>query len=90
MVRKFFASSAMFGPYLMSFDLYDRAKAIACPTLLIHGDHDVIPTAAIERLGKAIPDSELHVIKDCGHFVHLERPEVYRGLIRTFLSKAER
>jgi pimeloyl-ACP methyl ester carboxylesterase len=89
MVKKFFASSAMFGPYLMSFDLYDRAPAIACPTLLIHGDQDVIPTEAIERMGRAIRQAEVHIIPDCGHFVHLERPDEYFRIIRSFLGRAQ-
>lgn len=87
MVQKFFESSAMFGPYMLSYDLYDRIVDIACPTLIVHGDHDVIPTEAIDRLGKSIPNAEVHIIKECGHFVHLERPNVYFSLIRSFLSK---
>lgn len=87
MVKQFFESSAMFGPYMLSFDLHDRIVNIECPTLIVHGDYDVIPTEAIERLGKAISKSEVHIVKECGHFVHLERPDIYFSLIRSFLSK---
>ena len=86
-VKKFFASSAAFSPYLMNFNIYQEMQNINCPTLIIHGEFDPIPTVSIERMAAAIPRSELHVIKDCGHFVHIEKPEVYFGLIRAFLNK---
>ena len=86
-VKKFFASSAAFAPYLMKFDLYEKMKSIGCPTLIIHGEFDPIPTASIERMAEAIKPAELHIIKGSGHFVHIEKPDEYFGLIRTFLNK---
>lgn len=85
-VKKFFSSSAMFGQYLINFDLYDKMKNIKCPTLIIHGDYDIIPTSAIDRIGKEIKGSELHVIEKCGHFVHIEKSELYFNTIKTFLN----
>ncbi len=85
-IKKFFASSANFGPYLINFNLYEKMKDINCPTLIIHGDYDVIPTEAIERMGKEIKNSEVHIVKDCGHFVHIEKPETYFNTIRAFLK----
>lgn len=89
-VKKFFASSAAFSPYLMQFDLYDMMKKIDCSTLIIHGEFDPIPTAAIERMAASIKHSELHIIKGSGHFVHIEQPEVYFDLIRAFLAQKHR
>lgn len=85
-IKKFFASSAAFGPYLMNYSLYDKMKSINCPTLIIHGDYDVIPTEAIERMGKEIKNAEVHIVKDCGHFVHIEKPEFYFNTIRSFIK----
>lgn len=85
-VKKFFASSALFGPYLMSYSLYDKMRNISCPTLIIHGDYDVIPTEAIERMGKEIKNAEVHIVKECGHFVHIEKPEFYFNTIRSFIK----
>jgi len=85
-IKKFFASSAIFGPYLMNYNLYDRMKNINCPTLIIHGDYDVIPTEAIERMGREIKNAEVHVVKECGHFVHIEKPEFYFNTIRSFVK----
>lgn len=86
-VQKFFASSAMFSSYMMNYNLYPKLKEINCPALIVHGDYDIIPTEAVERMDKEIKDCELNVVSDCGHFVHIEKPEVYFGLIRRFLNK---
>ncbi|MFA6598944.1 MAG: alpha/beta hydrolase [Ignavibacteriaceae bacterium] len=86
-VKKFFASSAEFGSYLLNFDLYDKMKSIDTPTLIIHGQNDPIPASSIEKMSGAINSSELHIINGCGHFVHIEKPDEYFSLIRYFLSK---
>ncbi len=85
-VVKFFSSSANFSPYLMSFNLYKKMKSINCPTLIIHGEYDPVPLLSIERMANAIPSSELHIIRNCGHFVHIEKPKEYFNLISTFLN----
>lgn len=86
-IQKFFASSTMFGTYLMNYNLYDNMKSIDCPTLIIHGDYDVIPTEAVERMGKEIKNAEIHIVKECGHFVHIEKPEFYFDTIRSFIKQ---
>ena len=86
-VKKFFTSSAMFGPYLMNYNIYPDMENVYSPVLIIHGDADVIPNASVEKIGKALKKSELHIIKNCGHFVHIEKPDIYFGLLREFLGK---
>ena len=77
----------MLGPYLMDFDLYGMMKGIACPVLVIHGDSDPIPTASVERMAQSLPNAELRIVKDCGHFVHVEKPEEYFPVIEQFLAR---
>ena len=60
-VTKFFASSAMFFSYLMNYNLYGNLKNIKCPTLIIHGEYDVIPTSAIEKMNSEIRGCETHI-----------------------------
>lgn len=86
-LRKFHASAAMFNPYLQNFNLYEKMRSIKCPLLIIHGDNDVIPNNSIEKMKLMVPNAELHIIKDCGHFVHVEKEKEYFGLIRNFLSE---
>lgn len=85
-VRKWAQSSAMFGPYLSDFDLYDTMKAITCPVLIVKGYDDVIPNDSIERMAAVMPQARLHLLEKCGHFAHVEKPREYFGLIREFLG----
>lgn len=86
-VEKFFASSKAVEPYFMNYDLYGSMANINCPTLIIHGALDPVPAEAIEKMGSAIKGSELHIIPNSGHFVHIENPQEYFSLIRSFLKK---
>ena len=86
-LRKFHASSAMFTPYLVTFNIYEKMKSITCPLLIIHGYDDVIPNESIEKMKSIVPNAELHIIKNCGHFVHVEKEKEYFELIREFLAK---
>ncbi len=86
-IRKWRASSAMFGPYLADFDIYEALKSISCPVLIVHGDYDPIPTAAVERMARSLKDAELKIVKECGHFVHIEKPQEYFSTIEAFLDR---
>ena len=85
-VRKFFVSSQAFAPYLTSFDVHPLLARIACPTLIVRGDHDPIPAASAERLQQGIAGSRLIVFPDCGHFAHIEAEGPYFAAIREFLA----
>lgn len=85
-VKMFFASSAKFSPYLANYNLFERMKEIKLPVLIIAGDYDPIPNESVYRMKELIPGCELHIIKDCGHFVHIEKPDEYFGLIENFLN----
>lgn len=86
-VSKFFDTSAMLGKYLADFNIYDDLNKINCPVLIIHGDYDPIPVESVERMKENIKTAELRIIKNTGHFVHLENPDIYFGLIREFLDR---
>jgi proline iminopeptidase len=86
-VEKFFTSSSAYASFLQKFDLYGKMDGIKKPTLIIRGQIDPIPPAAIERMHRAIRNSELHVIPKCGHFVHIEKPDAYFSLITAFLRR---
>jgi proline iminopeptidase len=85
LVKKFFESSAMYSTYMVNYNLYNECEKLSIPTLIIHGDFDVIPNESIERYKKSIKNSELHIFDNCGHFVHIEKPKEYFTLIRGFI-----
>lgn len=73
--------------------LLDR---ITQPTLIVFGENDnLIPnpylnpgfTADIGKKGnELIPNSELVVIPECGHFLQFEKPEVFNKTVKDFLQ----
>ena len=68
------------------YDLFDRLQRLPIPTLVIHGDADLVPVELARHLAAAIPDSQLDVFRDCGHFAYLEQPESTYRVIARFLS----
>ncbi len=60
--------------------------SIAAATMIIHGREDrVIPLAASLRLLELIPDAQLHVFGNCGHWTQIEHAEEFSRLLRDFL-----
>jgi proline iminopeptidase len=68
------------------YDLSPELARSGIPTLLIHGDHDIVPLEIVRDIANAIPGSRLVVLEDCGHFAYLEQPEAVRSAITEFLA----
>ena len=67
--------------------LTDRLSKILVPTLFIWGDNDsMIP---MQYLGdfRRVPNSQIVVIKDCGHNPYLEKPAEFNKALLDFLAK---
>lgn len=61
-------------------------SAISAPTLIFHGREDrVIPLATSLRLFELIPDAQLHVFGNCGHWTQIEHAAEFNRLLRDFL-----
>lgn len=73
---------------LSNFSIYDRLRSVPCPTLIVHGDHDVIPESIPRQLQSVIGRSRLVVLENCGHFPWIEAPEPFFREIREFLREA--
>jgi len=68
------------------YDLFPELERLRIPTLVIHGDHDLIPLACAEHIAHAIPGARLVVLSECGHFSYLERPDEVHEAVVEFLS----
>ena len=68
------------------YDLIPHLGRLRIPTLLIHGEHDLIPVSIARHIASAIPGARLLVIRGCGHFAYLERPELVDSSIVEFLT----
>jgi 3-oxoadipate enol-lactonase len=72
---------------ISKINLTDRLGAIKCPTQIIVGDKDVgTPVAMSEVIQKAIPGSELVVLREASHLSNLEQPAAFNTALLRFLG----
>jgi pimeloyl-ACP methyl ester carboxylesterase len=70
------------------FDAFDRLPQIAAPTLVIHGDSDVLLQHQNGALvAGLIPNSEFRTIEGVGHMFFWEKPAESASAIAEFLSR---
>ena len=74
---------------LAHWDVCERLEEVSAPTLVICGDRDrsTAPDQSY-RLREGIADSRLCIVPGCAHNVHLERPELFSGIVLDFLTEA--
>jgi len=57
------------------------------PTLYLHGENDGCIAANLsEGMEANFEDLEIKILPDCGHFLHLEKPDEVNKIILDFLS----
>jgi proline iminopeptidase len=67
------------------YNLLSSLTLLRIPTCIVHGDYDFIPLSCVTQIAEAIPGARLVVLRDCGHFSYLERPdEVHQALGELF------
>jgi pimeloyl-ACP methyl ester carboxylesterase len=72
---------------LLSYDFRDRLSEIRCPTLIVHGEDDMlVPVADAHEFQRLIPGSRLLILKDTGHVPMLERPRTFNRALADFLE----
>jgi 3-oxoadipate enol-lactonase len=70
---------------LDDFDSRDRLHLIKMPTLIVHGDEDImVPITFGHRLSAGIAGSEFEVVEGAGHFLP---PSGYTPVVLDFLAK---
>ena len=80
------AQNAMAG--LFGWSSYERLPQIKAPTLIVHGDHDVlIPVENARVLAERIPGATLHIVEGAGHGYPAQDPVGVHQLITDFLRK---
>ena len=64
----------------------DELESLAVPALLIHGEDDpLVPLEWSVRAADLIPEAELDVIENCGHWAPRERPERFNESLLNWL-----
>ncbi len=76
---------------IQTYDVTPYLKEIQVPTLILVGDDDFIfPRSQSQRMHEAIPNSNIHVFENCGHFASLEAPKEFIRVIRDWVHKMEK
>lgn len=74
--------------HLDEMDVEDRLGEIKVPVLVIHGKLDkVIPYQISIRIFEKLPNAELHIFGDCGHWTQIEKRDEFNELVKDFLSR---
>ena len=71
---------------LPDYDILARLRTANMPTLVVHGDRDLVPVECANHVAAAIAGSRLLVLADCGHFSFLDRPSEVVAAIAGFLG----
>jgi pimeloyl-ACP methyl ester carboxylesterase len=73
---------------IQAFDSFDRLPQIDAPTLVLHGDRDVlVPIANAQILKDRIRGAELRIVPGAGHLFTWEFPEESAAAVVEFLTK---
>ena len=75
-------------PHSSDFPESEELRAIAAPTLIVHGDRDqFFPAEMPLELHRLIPGSELCILPNTGHGALSQHPDVITTLVQDFLSR---
>jgi 2-hydroxymuconate-semialdehyde hydrolase/2-hydroxy-6-oxo-octa-2,4-dienoate hydrolase len=67
----------------------DEVRAIATPTLLVHGREDkVVPVSVSVTMLRLLPNADLHVFSRCGHWTQIERADEFSALVCDYLGRS--
>ncbi len=65
----------------------DAIRTIQSPTLIVHGREDrVIPPDTSRQLFELIPNAQLHMFGQCGHWTQIEHAAAFNRLVTSFLA----
>jgi pimeloyl-ACP methyl ester carboxylesterase len=68
-----------------------RLQAIQVPVLVIWGEQDnIFPLHHASSLVQVLPQAQLHIIKQCGHWSPLDAPDEIANFMVNFLSEIGR
>jgi pimeloyl-ACP methyl ester carboxylesterase len=77
-----------FRPQGLRTDFSDRLDAIDVPTLVLHGQEDpLMPVRWSRQAAERLPDGELTVFEDCGHWVARERKTAFNDALDGFCKR---
>ncbi len=68
-------------------DLTEDMKKITCPTLIVTGENDIdTPVVFGKKMNSLIPNSQLEILKDAGHFSFVDKPMEFNQILNNFIK----
>src|SRR5579859_2615586 len=68
----------------------EQLHAIKCPTMVVGGDHDAIPSLHLWQMAQNIPQSYLWIVPNSGHSVVIYKKAQFNPLVNDFFRKPYR
>ncbi|HXB06120.1 MAG TPA: alpha/beta hydrolase [Puia sp.] len=68
----------------------EQLHAIKCPTMVVGGDHDGIPSLHLWQISQNIPQSYLWIVPNSGHSVVIYKKDQFNPLVRDFFLQPYR
>ena len=88
-IRSYPALNRGFGDFLRTFDYVDRLHEIACPTLILAGEHDwICPPSQSRLMAERIPRSHLKIFERSSHAIAADETEAFLRVVGGFLTYA--
>jgi pimeloyl-ACP methyl ester carboxylesterase len=73
----------LFEPHIKLSQLHN----ITCPTLVMGGDHDAIPIKHLVEIYQNIPQADLWIVPNSGHFVATTKTDQFNARVLEFFSQ---
>jgi 3-oxoadipate enol-lactonase len=75
---------------ILAWSSYQRLPQVRIPTLVVHGEDDhVLPVPNGRMVARRIPGAEFVTIKNAGHMLGTDQPELCRRELIRFLQRVE-
>jgi proline iminopeptidase len=74
---------------LGDYDLRPALRGLQVPTVVLHGQDDVIPWETARETAECL-NAEFHLIPDCGHVPYVEGFDTFRTVLDAFLPRTGR
>ena len=75
---------------LVRANIFDYATELECPAMIVAGSDDKsAPADKVAEIAAAYPGIRHHVIDGIGHQIAFEKPHLFVGLLRNFLTDVE-
>ncbi len=72
----------------INYDLTKQMEQINVPTNIINGERDkIVSTATAEKMHTIIRNNQLRVVPLGSHFVHIENPLLFSGILINFFNE---